>query len=229
MRPRGGWALAIQVAAAVCTTLGLSTWQVIRGFEKAELRDVYVDRLAQDPIDVAELVDGENHYRKVSLTGRFDASRTFIVAYQRHLGSPGFWIIEPFDTDQGRFLVNRGWLAVVGTWFHTPEIETPEELLEIQGVVWPSKSELSTEGYEGDNWPKRVNRLNIEKMAEATGAHGEEIRLLAGSPGVLTPIHLSFEGGSSTHWSYAFQWLIIGALIVGGYWFFALRSTDVDS
>lgn len=229
LRPRGGWVLAIQVAIAVVTTLGLSTWQVTRGLEKSELRDVYVDRLDMPALDGNEFVKGETYYRKIDLLGRFDESRTFIVAYQRHLGQPGFWIITPFDTDDGVFLVNRGWVSVQGSWFHTPVVETPREMVEISGVVWPNLRQRSTAGYDVDGWPRRVNRLNVKEMARITGSHEDEIRLLPESEGVLVPIHLSFEQGASTHWSYAVQWLMIGIVIVFGYWYFALRRTDEES
>ncbi|MXW52618.1 MAG: SURF1 family protein [Gammaproteobacteria bacterium] len=229
LRPRGGWILAIQVIVAALTTLGLSTWQVTRGLEKSELRDVYVDRLDMPAIEADEFVEGETYYRKIDLLGQFDENRTFIVAYQRHFGQPGFWIITPFDTDAGVFLVNRGWVSVQGSWFHTPEVETPQELVEISGVVWPNLRQRSTAGYDADVWPRRVNRLNVKEMARVIGSHEDEIRLLPESEGVLVPIHLSFEQGASTHWSYAVQWLMIGILIVLGYWYFALRRTDEES
>ena len=229
LRPRGGWILAVQVVVAVLTTIGLSTWQMTRGLEKSELRDVYVDRLDMPAIAGNEFVEGETYYRKISLLGRFDENRTFIVAYQRHLGQPGFWIITPFDTDAGMFLVNRGWVPVQGSWFHMPTVETPQEMVEISGVVWPSLRQSSTTGYDVDGWPKRVNRLNVQEMARITGSHEDEIRLLPESEGVLVPIHLSFEQGASTHWSYAVQWLMIGIVIVFGYWYFALRRTDEES
>lgn len=228
-RPRGGWALAVQVAIAVITALSLSAWQVTRGFEKGELRDLYVDRLATEPITVQEYVEAGSFYRKIELVGRFDQQRSFIVAYKRHLGVPGFWVITPFETEVGTFLVNRGWVAMDKTWFHTPHVETPLEEVHLSGVIWPSTTQRSTVGYEGETWPKRVNRLNIAKMAEMTSAFGDEVRLLPDSETVLVPIHLTFEQGASTHWSYAFQWLVIGALIVLGYWYFALRRHEDDS
>ena len=228
-RPRGGWALAIQVTLAVLTTVGLSVWQVTRGLEKAELRDVYVDRLDMPSIVADDYVEGESFYRKISLLGRFNQTRSFIVAYQRHLGHPGFWVITPFNTDSGTFLVNRGWVALDRTWFHTPTVETPTELIELEGVVWPNLPQRSVAGYEGEGWPKRVNRMNVKKMAELTFAFEDEIRLLPRSDGVLTPIHLTFEQGASTHWSYAFQWLVIGTLIGLGYWYFGLRNPEQDS
>lgn len=227
-RPRGGWALAIQVTIAVLTTLGLSTWQVSRGFEKSELRDLYVDRLASAPIALQEFVEGDSYFNKIELVGRFDQQRSFIVAYKRHLGVPGFWVITPFETEIGTFLVNRGWIAMDRTWFHTPVVETPLEQLKLLGVVWPNFPQRSTVGYDGDTWPKRVNRQNVAKMAEITSAFGDEVRLLPDSEAVLTPIHLTFEQGASTHWSYALQWLVIGAIIVLGYWYFALRRPDED-
>ena len=227
--PKGGWALAVQVAIAVVVTLGLSVWQVTRGIEKAELRDLYIDRLDLDPISASDYSEGEHAYRKISLLGRFDENEMFIVAYRRHLGVPGFWAVASFNTDSGKFLVNRGWVPIEGTWFHTPSIETPSELMNLSGVIWPATPQRSTAGYDVDGWPKRVNRPNIEEMARITGSFGDEVRLLSDSEGVLTPIHLSFEQGPSTHWSYAFQWLVIGALIVLGYWYFAVRKHEADT
>ena len=229
-KPPGGWALTIQVSFAILTTIALCIWQISRGIEKQDLRTSYVDRLNDTPITAYDFreAESENAYRKIELVGMFDPKRSFVVGYQRHNGLPGYWIITRFDTNAGAFLVNRGWISVTGTWLQTPEFETPPGTHTLTGVVWPIHKARMDDDYDDPEWPKRVKRLNVEQMAHVAGTKAAEIRLYAENPGVFTPVHMTMESSAARHWGYAIQWLIIGALVAGGYWFFAVRRRDED-
>ena len=137
--------------------------------------------------------------------------------------------MTPFRSEIGTFLVNRGWIPIQQSFLEIPEFETPQRTLEITGVIWPHKHFPSDKSYDQPTWPKRVKRLNITRMAEITGAFGDEIRLLAGSSGAFTPIQLLVENEPAKHWGYAFQWLLIGGLVVSAYWFFGIRKGEVGN
>ncbi len=222
--PPGGWPLTLQVSFAVLVTLAFSIWQFSKGFESQAERDEYINRLSDPPVELSEYREQNSDYTNLKFRGVFEPERTFFVAYQRHNQHPGFWVIMPFRTDRGSFLVNRGWVPLKETWLNIPEVDTPDGNIEITGIVWPQRRAINDQAYETTDWPKRVNRLDLEKMAELTNSFKDEIRLTYESEGVFVPIKLVMENSPARHWGYAFQWLLIGGLIVSGYWFFALRK-----
>ena len=227
--PPGGWVLTIFVALAVLATLSLSFWQFTKGLEKHNERLEYVARLQEEAIELTDYREHESAYRQLRLVGSYTKERSFIVGYQRYNQLPGHWIVTPFRTEIGTFLVNRGWLPIQQHFREIPEFETPDGTVEITGVIWSHKYFPSDKSYDKLAWPKRVNRLNIKRMAEITDAYNDEIRLLAGSKGAFTPLQLIVENEPVKHWGYAFQWILIGGLVVSGYWFFTVRKGEVGT
>ena len=210
-------------------SIALSLWQLTKGFEKNSERTEYIARLTEDTIELSEYREQETAYRQLQLRGSYVADRSFVVGYQRHNQLPGHWIVTPFRTEKGTFLVNRGWVPIQQNFREIPEFETPEGTLELTGVIWTHRHFPSDKSYDEPTWPKRVNRLNIKRMAEITGAVGDEIRLLGDNPGAFTPLQLIVENEPAKHWGYAIQWLLIGGLVVSGYWFFAVRKGEVGN
>lgn len=228
-KPPGGWLLTGLVALAVLATISLSLWQLTKGFEKHRERTGYMKGLHEDPIELSQYQEQESLYRQLHLRGSYVKERSFVIGYQRHNQLPGHWIVTPFRTEIGTFLVNRGWLPIQQNFREVPEFETPEGTVEITGVIWSHKHFPSDKSYDEPTWPKRVNRLNIKRMAEITDAFSDEIRLLGGNKGAFTPLQLVVENEPAKHWGYAFQWLLIGGLVVSGYWFFAVRKGEVGN
>lgn len=215
-----GRALTLQVAAALATTVGLATWQITRAVEKTTLADARHARLQAEPVDAARFTAEMPDFTRMALTGRYDANRLFLVAERPR--ARGFEVVSVLTTDIGSFLVNRGWMLRSPS---RPAPETPNETVSVVGVVWPTtpvpgalRQEVWTEG-----WPKTVRVLNLERMAEATGAHAREIRLEAGGEGVFRAASLAWEFDAGQHWSYVVQWLLIGTGIGVGYVLIGLR------
>ncbi len=221
--PPRGWPFAIQVAVATITTICLSIWQVSRGFEKLNLLDTYKSQLAAPPLTNPRLISEKYSYRRVELVGTFDANRSFLIENRQHLGRPGYWVFGVFDTDYGSFLLNRGWVSMGSNRRSNPEFEAPTSQIKVVGVVWPTSTNTMQLYERNDNWPIRMRSLNISRMAQLGTARAQEIRLSANSPGVLIAAPLIVEFGTAKHWGYAFQWLLIGCVIVAGYWYFAIR------
>ena len=222
--PPGGWPLVIQVGIAVLVTIALSIWQVGRGFEKLALKDNYETRLNLPPIDEESMSTTDIDYRKLQLLGRFDAQRYFVIEDQRHRGRSGYWIVQIFNTGSDRYLVNRGWVSVEASVHVNPNIETPNATLSIIGIAWPNPILRSSLERPHSDWPIRLREINIGQMARFTGARALELRLIRESAGVLDAAPLQVEFSAAIHWGYAAQWLLIGALVIGGYWFFTVRK-----
>ena len=218
MRGRGsflpGRALTLQVAAALVTTVALATWQFTRALEKTALAAAREARLAGEPVDAVRYSAEMPDFTRLALTGRYDLERSFLVVERPR--ARGFEVVSVLTTSDGSFLVNRGW-TLRGPSQSDPA--TPGQTVSVVGVVWPMIGVPAALGQEvwADGWPKAVRALNPQRMAEATGAHAREIRLEAGGPGVFRAASLAWDYEPGTHWSYAVQWLLIGAGIGIGY------------
>lgn len=205
-------------------TIALSIWQLGRGFEKLDLKDDYETKLNLPPISEASLSTTDSDYRKLQLRGRFDAQRYFIIEDRRHRGRSGYWVIQAFNTERDRYLVNRGWVSVESSVRVNPTVDTPDATLSIIGIAWPNPVLRSSLEVSQPDWPIRLRDVDIGKMARLTGARALELRLIEESPGVLQAAPLQVEFSAAIHWGYAAQWLLIGALVLGGYWFFTVRK-----
>lgn len=214
---RPGLALTVQVAVAVAVVVALAAWQFSRGLEKTALKNAHAERLRSEPIDAAGYTAAVPDFTRLTLAGRFDSERTFLVADQA--GRP-VQVVSTFRTQDDVFLVNRGWVPSANA--HLPEVpafETPASPLETVGVAWPTEAVspwLAAQPWP-DGWPKQVRGFDVARMAAEIGAHAREIRLERGQPGVLRPVSLARDYSPGTHWGYVGQWLLIGAALVVGY------------
>jgi surfeit locus 1 family protein len=102
------------LAAAVAVLCALGTWQVVRLLEAREAEAHREERIAEPPLDwrsdvplTAEQMD----YRRVRVTGRWDNSRTILIANRVMydlLGREAVTPLLPADGGPAVF-VNRGW------------------------------------------------------------------------------------------------------------------------
>lgn len=227
--PREKRFLTLQVVFAIIVTVCLSFWQLGRGLEKLEERQVYEARLQEPPINSYQWQTEDALFRHIELRGQLDPQRMFLVEGQRHRGQSGYWVVGVFNTDEGRYLVNRGWIPLSGNVQVKPEPPTPIEPISVRGVLWPKTAQgARTSNIEPRaEWPIRIRELNVDAMAARTGAYAQEIRLVEGSAGTLVavaPLEMTFA--TAVHWGYAVQWLVIGTLIGAGYWYFVLRTDE---
>jgi len=192
--------------------LGLAAWQIARGLEKTALAAAREERMRQPPLST--VTDATLDFTRLSLTGRMDADRSFLVS-----SAGGAQVFSPLRTSDGAFLVNRGRIPLPMRSAALPPIATPAGEVTVTGVAWPNAppTRLAANETWPSGWPKRVRAINIARMAAAVAAHPREIRLEPGSAGVLQAASLTWDYAPGTHWGYAAQWLAIGLAVVAGY------------
>lgn len=228
-KPPGGWPLASQVAIAVVVTIALSIWQVGRGFDKLAQKDAYEAKLVMPPVTETDWLATEAEYRKVQLIGRYDPIRHFIIENRIQNGRSGYWIFSVFNTEHDRYLVNRGWVSIQSNVRIDPDFDTPLESVTVIGVAWPNPVMRTSNSMEQTEWPVRMRDVDIGQMARMTSARAIEMRLVNESATALKPAPLQVEFSTAMHWGYAAQWLLIGGLVIGGYWFFVIRKEREDA
>ena len=117
-------------------------------------------------------------------------------------------------------LVNRGWHPLASRQAPLPEIDTPNEPLEITGrLANPPRVglQLGEAGpLDADKWPNLVTYLDLDRVEKALG---DEV---AGRIILLDPenaVHLSGDEwrpvnfGPDRHRAYAWQWITMAAVV----------------
>ena len=195
----------------------LGIWQLDRAEFKQGLEMSYLSQLAQLPVPPP---DELTPFSRVRLVGQF-SEQIFLLDNQVHNGTVGYWVIQGFETeDDVRFLVNRGFIAGAREDRQKlPHVSTPQGQLTLVAMVWPFTGliPLLDEDKWDSGWPKRVQRLDVAKMASTIDGVAQEMRLEAGQPGVLqtAPFAQSFD--DSKHQGYAATWFGLAVTLFCGF------------
>jgi surfeit locus 1 family protein len=196
----------------------------------AEKRAIEAARLATYgtlPMDESHL-DGAGEYTRFRLRGRFDGSRQFLVDNKIRHGVPGDLVMTPFETVGGkRVLIDRGWIAAPETRDKLPTSEPPTQLVSIVVMRWRDPTVPNTPDPWGDHWPKRVQFMDVQRMAAAVGgALPMELRLDEGQPGSLAQLVEGEEMTPTRHIAYAVQWFGMAVVLVVAFVAFGLRRKE---
>ena len=104
----------------------------------------------------------------------------------------------------------------------------PEETVKVRATVWPELGLIPAWGPQewSSDWPKRIQRVNISRMAVAAEAWPMELRLEAGQPGVLEPAPFASRLSDDTHRGYAATWFGLASALILGYLFFGFSASS---
>ncbi len=205
--------------------VSLGFWQLDRADKKAALEEVFINQLGSQ---VHEPGDRFEAFSRLVLKGEY-GEHLYLVDNQVMEGHIGYWVLQSFIALEGRrYIVNRGWIAAPGSRDEIPDVGTPEGPVEIVVLVWPQMGLPPILGK--DEWPDgkaiRVQRRDIEQMAERSNALPMEMRLEAGSAGALRVAPTDLEFGRERHLGYATQWFGLGAVLVIGWLVVYRRGKD---
>jgi len=98
--------------AGIAVLLSLGTWQVQRLAWKEGILAEIDAKIAGTPITLPLSPREEAHkYQPVEISGRFLEARIRVLVSQKLIGA-GYRIIQPFQTDDGVILVDRGFVKI---------------------------------------------------------------------------------------------------------------------
>ncbi len=204
--------------------IGLGYWQLERGAEKRRMEFQYMSKITELPVP-PEHAALSTPFQRVRVTGEF-ADEIFLVDNQVAAGQTGYWVVQLFvDLTGARLLVNRGFVAAPDARAEMPIVNAPAGQVTLTGVVWPFTGlipVLDDDVWE-NVWPRRVQRLDIARMASVVGASPVELRLEGGQPGVSRAAPFAGVLSDAKHRGYAATWFGLAAALVVLYLIYGLK------
>jgi cytochrome oxidase assembly protein ShyY1 len=133
---RGRWLVGhvvVLLLAALFVRLGI--WQLDRLDQRRDRNRVVETRLRNAAVDVADVPTDPDaaRYRRVALSGTYDAVHQVVVRFRSNGGAPGSWLVTPLRLGDGRAVaVIRGWVPAGAT---PAVLRPPTGTVELRGIV----------------------------------------------------------------------------------------------
>jgi len=219
--------MVLLVVLVLPILLWLGNWQLDRAEEKRRYEITYLERQGMLPI-VPPADPAAIAFSRLKLSGHYDTSRQVLLDNQVSAGRVGYWVITRFQTQDGRsWLVNRGWAAAPERRDELPDIQVSEQPCELVAVVWPDTGlvPLLEEDRWEEDWPKRIQRLDVHTLGPLLHSQAVELRLEAGQPGVLEAAPLLIPVSHEKHTGYAVQWFLLAGVLLVGFVFYGFTMT----
>ncbi len=204
--------------------LTLGTWQLNRAEEKRQYEATYLDRISALAVSPTETV---LEFQRIRLVGEYEQGRDFLLDNQIRDGQIGYGVVSLFRARDGRgWLINRGFVPSDRGRRSLPEIDSPEGMVAVVGLVWPELGLLPVFGEDlwTEGWPKRVQQMEVARIAaQFENTVPVEVRLEAGQPGVFIAAETELNMPSAKHTGYAVQWFGLAAALAVGFVVFGFR------
>lgn len=225
------WVVLLAAIVAVALTARLGLWQLSRAAQKEAMQADLQARGSLPPVAPADLARRPEeakaqHYRQVTLQGRWLADDTVFLDNRQMNGRPGFFVLTPLEIAPGdAVLVQRGWAprhrldrALL------PEVPTPPGTVSVSGRIAGPPAALYDFG-ESESGRLRQN-IDLADYARETGLGLRPLTLLqagheAPHDGLLREWPLP-AADVHKHYGYAFQWFALAILFTGLYVWFQL-------
>ena len=223
--------VAIAVAfAALFVRLGV--WQLSRLGQRRAHNRILAARLTQPPVAYAALPPdtAARHYRRVTVAGRPDYAREFVLTDRSRQGAPGVHVITPVRVAAGGpggdtlVLVDRGWLySPDGTSVELPPVREGDSLAITGFLEIPSRRGGPPEVGAGRAY-RAYRYLDPAVAARDLGAPVTRDYVVAEPPpdesrppyNRLKRVPLPEITDEGPHFSYAVQWFSFAAIALAG-------------
>ncbi len=207
------------LGVAVLASLGV--WQLQRlAWKEAVLADIEA-RIETEPVAVPDVLDAEtDRYLPVFVTGEFVGTPVRVLVSVQGSG-PGYRLIQAFEADGRRLLVDRGFLADAVAMPDAPagDIEV------IGNIHWPDE----IDGFTPDADIARNIWYARDVGALAAYLETESVfivlREMSASDAPVTALPVTVEGIANNHLGYAIQWFGLALVWLGMTAFLLWRIT----
>ncbi|MEE9343104.1 MAG: SURF1 family protein [Gammaproteobacteria bacterium] len=164
--------LVTLVLLVLLTSLGF--WQLDRAEQKRALLSDY--RKGEGAVSIPivgkiEFTEGLK-YQMASLKGRYETHRQILLDNRTSNGMAGYHVVTPLRLKDGAgILVNRGWIGIGESRDVLPDIVVDDQFRDIQGRLKPIAEKVFRLGEElpREQWPYRIQHINIESISQELG------------------------------------------------------------
>lgn len=202
----------------------LGFWQLQRADEKRVLQaDIEQQRsIPALPLSVLLQETPTPRFRQVTLQGRFDVERYWLLDNKVHQGKVGYQVIAAFLTDQGdTVLVNRGWVQAPVLRSQLPRVDFNSAPMALMGRLnQVSKNAMIEESKEApesiDRWPKRIQQLDLDRSSDQLKLELVDwvVELAPDDPSALNVLWSDVNVSPDKHHGYAVQWFAMSFALV---------------
>lgn len=230
-----GWLLLVCIFAAACVFLG--RWQMDRRAEVlTEITHVNENYFAPADSSAAAValfdrLPADAKWTTVALEGQYLAEDTRVVRNRIKAGRPGYEVLVPFRTTQGKTVViDRGYLPIGDTRAGWPDEipAAPSGTVRIEVRLKPGEPTLDRDAPEG-----QLATVNLPTYAEvldypiAQGAYGIMYQEDPAPATVPQPLDEP-DTDEGPHLSYSYQWFAFGVLAFVGFWYAARQQRRIN-
>lgn len=232
----GRWLAYFAIALAfalVCA--GLATWQFDRGRGASADNHLYATNFAlpTEPLTTAlattSSYDPQQVWRRVSMTGTWDADQQFYVRNSVRSGNSGFDVVTALKLSTGgTFLVNRGWVAASSANSMVPARRPapPHGTIDVVARLQPSQAKRGEGGVQNGF----IESVDLDELTPVIGgtvysaAYGVIVTPASPGQGLGRIQATPPSEGVGYHYSYMIQW--IAFIFIGFFllWRAALRE-----
>jgi len=211
------WLMTLLTIALCILFIRLGEWQWDRGAVTQALWDAFA-RGADAPVALdAAQVTSLPRFKRIRVTGRFDASHQFLLDNRTHAGQAGYEVLTPLALAGGAvLLVDRGWVAFSGYRAKLPDISMAPIATDLEVSLTGRIDQLPSGGLAQGRmpppstgaWPRVTT---YPDMPQLSAAYGRTLlpRILLLDPGVPGGYVREWQAPGLSplrHWSYAVQW-----------------------
>lgn len=218
-RPRSALTLAILAllaVAGVAALLALGIWQVQRLGWKTDLIARVDQRVhaaptsAPGPAEWSGITRDKDEYRRVTVTGEFLNDDAVLTQAVTEIGG-GFWVIVPLVTDDGTYLINRGFVpADARDAYARPT--GPQTVIGLLRITEPEGGFLRDNQPSEDRWYSR----DVAAIAETRGLTNVAPFFIDADRGDGAPVGgMTVIAFPNKHLGYAITWFALALGLAG--------------
>lgn len=197
-------------------------WQLDRGAQKHELLAAF-DASLNTELQTELVTDGsaiESRYRRIEISGEYDAQHQILLDSMLHKGRPGYYVLTPLHTPKNIILVNRGWVPADPDRSVLPELSVAEDERRVTGrldlLPRPGVKLAPPVPTANAPWPRRLLFPSVQEISEQLGAQAYALQLLLDADnanGFVRDWRPAIIGPEK-HLGYAIQWFGLAITLV---------------
>lgn len=199
--------------------LRLGFWQLHRAEEKKQMLAAYAGQENLDPVSWDASQKLPLQYTPIKISGTY-LPQIFLLDNQHYQHQFGYNVLSPLElTDGSIMMIDRGWIPGDITRRVFPEIKTPANLIQLNGIAYfPSKGQwvLGQEYEKKDDNLIILERLEPQLLSQLLQkeVYPFIIRLDKQNTHGFVREWETVSMPPQRHWAYALQWFAMAGVLL---------------